>query len=416
MFNALTTCIQSSGYSPGLQLYCEDNIQYDIPENVKYQVITGCSKIKKTPDELFEYVIADNKVYILSVDYIKLNEQLAQKYPDTPFKMLFPDTIENKPVVSLNGCIFPQKASSVFSSNSHFSQGFDEIHLPNQLEVLGGQCFSSMFSTNSSGIKLKIPDSLKIILGTTGTSSSYNDSFYGTWFDLSPNIEEGIFYLPALENFSQGALNNLLGNLNSSILPDEEGYIQTKTNPYAYYVNLGYNSSDIEIQEGCEHIGCLYGNFATISLPSTLKTLASVGNSSLTTITFADTIIATEIPSSFANNCSNSSFTKVILPEGIQTIGEGAFSYSSNLKDITLPSTITFIASMAFYEGYGVSNLNKVVKIKAKTPPRLYSTSSIVCTKNNLSKVIVPRGCLDAYKKASNWSTWADRMEESTEW
>jgi DNA-directed RNA polymerase subunit RPC12/RpoP len=110
------------------------------------------------------------------------------------------------------------------------------------------------------------------------------------------------------------------------------------------------------------------------------------------------------------------SVTDIIIPEGIETICKNAFSYCKSLKNITLPSTLTYIDYDAFYEGYGTSNLGKVIKIKAKIPPRLYNYSSLVYNINNLSKLIVPKGCLDAYKKASNWSAFASKMEESTEW
>jgi hypothetical protein len=157
----------------------------------------------------------------------------------------------------------------------------------------------------------------------------------------------------------------------------------------------------------------------SIQMPSTISSLPSsclCYKNSLTNISFAETIATTEIPSSFCTNSSNTAFTDLIIPEGIETIGRNAFAYCKSLKNITLPSTLTYINYDAFYEGYGANNLNKVFKIKAKEPPRLYNSSVLANTSTNISKIIVPKDCLDKYKKASNWSSYASKMEESTEW
>ena len=59
-------------------------------------------------------------------------------------------------------------------------------------------------------------------------------------------------------------------------------------------------------------------------------------------------------------------FTEVVIPEGIESIGKAAFNSCINLKNIKLPSTISFIGSAAFdlkpIESITVSNENPYYK------------------------------------------------------
>jgi hypothetical protein len=215
-----------------------------------------------------------------------------------------------------------------------------------------------------------------------------------------------------------------VGAIISSCLSSQEvilDYLPTETNQFAYFIggNSSYNnSSNIIINENCVGIFSIPDSAVSVSIPASIKVLSPItySNSSLATVTFAETIQATEIPSSFIYQATNTAFTTISIPEGITKIGSNAFGYCKALKDITLPATLTRIEYNAFYEGYSVSNLNKIIKVKATTPPSLYGTNSLAYTSSNISKIIVPKGCLNTYKKASTWSTWASKMEESTEW
>lgn len=72
---------------------------------------------------------------------------------------------------------------------------------------------------------------------------------------------------------------------------------------------------------------------ATISLPTTLKTIGGAAFSSI------------------------SSVSEIIIPEGVETLGESAFSSMKGLKRITIPSTVTTIGSNAFKFCTSVENI-----------------------------------------------------------
>ena len=97
--------------------------------------------------------------------------------------------------------------------------------------------------------------------------------------------------------------------------------------------SLDEDEKDISIKEGT--VGIADNSFAdysivskinSIQLPSTLK---YIGN---------------EI---FSNNWGGASFTNIVFPEGLKTIGKKAFQ-SSSITEVTIPSTVEYIGENAF--------------------------------------------------------------------
>ena len=416
IYSSLAEMVVSSSRSPDLQIYCEDDLSQYIPDTVNRHFVFNCSEIKRTTDDLFDYVIADNKAYILNINYAKLADNVTYIEGKSGYKFSFPDTIENKPVVSLNGYIFSESAPWAASSAGYFTGQFTEIVLPEQLELLGAGCFSNMSSAGDTGIKIKLPATLKSIFGTNEDTTSSN-IFCGSYIDLTPNIIDGTFYIPdTLEYCTIGTIRGLL-EAGGSAIPSESIYFAKTTNPYAIYIGDRYNSTpNITIEEGCELIGRVPSEVTSINLPSTLKSLPNFQHkSSLTSLTFASSMShITVIPENFCYYASN--LAAIELPEGITRVERCAFQYASKLLDITLPSTLTYIGYDGFYDAWNTTAASKTVRVKAKTPPTLHNTDALTYRANNLNKIIVPKGCLDTYKKASVWSTWASKMEESTEW
>lgn len=94
---------------------------------------------------------------------------------------------------------------------------------------------------------------------------------------------------------------------------------------------------------------------------------------------------------------------------GCTKIGEYAFFYSKNLTNIVIPDGVTSIGYNALAIG---STTNKAtITFKRTTPPTISSTTF---NEKKLAKIIVPAGCGDAYKAATNWAAFADYIEEAT--
>lgn len=75
------------------------------------------------------------------------------------------------------------------------------------------------------------------------------------------------------------------------------------------------------------------------------------------------------------------------------------------LTNLILPSTIKEMDSYFIYECYALTEFT----ILAETPPTLADTTS--CIGPTTTSIYVPDASVDAYKTATNWSTYADRIK-----
>ena len=131
------------------------------------------------------------------------------------------------------------------------------------------------------------------------------------------------------------------------------------------------------------------------------------GCSSLTSITIPDSV--TSIAYSAFYGCS--SLTSISIPDSVTSIGDTAFSGCHSLSSITIPNSVTSIGSSAFY-GCGTNTTSGITyTILAITPPTIRSGTF---SNAKINKIVVPKGTLEVYKSATNWSEYADKMVEAS--
>lgn len=95
---------------------------------------------------------------------------------------------------------------------------------------------------------------------------------------------------------------------------------------------------------------------------------------------------------------------------GATKIRNFAFCYCSSLASITIPNSVTSIGSPALRIG---SSTNKAtITMLPTTPPTIQSSTFYA---SYLEKIIVPAGTGATYKAATNWSNFADYIEEAAE-
>jgi hypothetical protein len=126
---------------------------------------------------------------------------------------------------------------------------------------------------------------------------------------------------------------------------------------------------------------------------------AFYGCYSLTSITIPS--LVTSIGANAFYTCY--SLTSITIPSGVTSIGNYAFYGCYSLTSITIPSNVTSIGANAFYNCYSIIEYH----ILATTPPTLAATSAFTGV-NAICKKYVPTASVDAYKIATNWSTYAD--------
>ena len=91
--------------------------------------------------------------------------------------------------------------------------------------------------------------------------------------------------------------------------------------------------------------------------------------------------------------------TELVIPEGVTSIGEWAFSGCSSLTAITLPESVTSIGNWAF------ANCHSLISItcEATTPPTITDNDAFYRVDRSIP-VYVPAGSVEAYKVAESWN------------
>ena len=98
--------------------------------------------------------------------------------------------------------------------------------------------------------------------------------------------------------------------------------------------------------------------------------------------------------------------SSLVLTNGITGISESMFRNCYALASVTIPSSVSSIGESAFENCYGL----KEVHMLGMTPPTL--ESSVFFGAQSDCTIYVPQGCLEAYQTATNWATYANRMQE----
>ena len=101
------------------------------------------------------------------------------------------------------------------------------------------------------------------------------------------------------------------------------------------------------------------------------------------------------------------SLSSVVLPQKVSLIYESAFRFCYSLLVIIAPYSLEAIRNDAFYSCYGVKEFH----FFSATPPTLYNKNTFYGIPSDCI-IYVPVGSLEAYQTATNWSTYANQMQE----
>lgn len=154
--------------------------------------------------------------------------------------------------------------------------------------------------------------------------------------------------------------------------------------------------------EGCSSL-------TSITIPDSVTSIISgafYGCVSLTSITIPNGV--TSIRSFTFYDCN--SLTSITIPDRVTSIDDSAFWSCGSLMSIAIPDRVMSIGYNAFYYCKKLS----LIKLLPTIPPTLSSSGAFSNTAADL-QIIVPKGTLDAYKSATNWSAYADKMVEASE-
>ena len=167
-------------------------------------------------------------------------------------------------------------------------------------------------------------------------------------------------------------------------------------------------------------------NLTSVTISDSVTDIGSkafVGCTSLPNITIPNSV--TYISTSAFEHCS--SLTSVTIPNSVTSIGTFAFHGCTKLPEVTIPDSVTSINEKAFQNCYSLTNVtigsgvrsinNRAfywctgltsVTVEAATPPTL---GSEVFTNTRNCPIYVPAASVNAYKIATNWSSYANRIQ-----
>lgn len=97
--------------------------------------------------------------------------------------------------------------------------------------------------------------------------------------------------------------------------------------------------------------------------------------------------------------------TSVVIGDNVTTIEKCAFQHCTSLTSIVIPDTVTSIGYVAF----GNCTMLESFTCKATTPPTIMPSTFLSVSNDFI--IYVPAESVDAYKSATNWSAYADRIQ-----
>ena len=177
--------------------------------------------------------------------------------------------------------------------------------------------------------------------------------------------------------------------------------------------NACYALTSVTIPSGVTSIGSNAFNacypLTSVTIPSGATSIGSYVFSycsALTNVTIQSG--ETSIGSYVFSYCY--ALTSVTIPSGVTSIGNSAFLACYALESVTIPSDVTSIGNNAFQYCYGVKEYHLLPTTVPTAGTTIFSSIVSDCV------IYVPRSenqtVLNAYKTASNWSTYASYMQE----
>ena len=238
--------------------------------------------------------------------------------------------------------------------------------------------------------------------GTTPDTLTGTSTTTVKWTPNHAYAAPGEYVIKLTVNGTMGFYGTSDSNQSSAILR----YSSTSDNRNYVYRNsiekieLGSSVTSI----GDDAFGYCY-SLASITIPDSVTSIASnafYNCYSLASITIPDSV--TSIESNAFRYCY--SLTSITIPDSVTSIESNAFSPCYSLLSITIPNGVTKIGSVAFFNCYSVAfyDFSNHTSVPTLSNANAFSSIAADC------QIRVPASLVDAWKAATNWSTYADHI------
>ena len=304
----------------------------------------------------------------------------------------------------LKEIIIPDTVTSIGERSFAGCTNLIELKLSKNLDTLGNRAFLNCTALQS----VKVPKTLKNV-DTYGANWWY--PFQGCSGIKEVEFEQGITNIPA-------AIFGDCTGLKEIIIPDTVTSIGERSFAGCSSLNNvtipdSVTSIGASAFDGCSTLPDVklpkyldsIGNYAfrnctslkTVNVPKTLKNVDThgilwkypfSGCSGITSITFDEGI--TDIPANLFGNCICES-VELVIPEGVVSIGDRAFTGCLNIKSVSFPSTLTSIGTYSFKET-GVSKIELPDNITRIGTSSFSDSSNLVAVEWNNTISDIPDG------------------------
>lgn len=336
-------------------------------------IATGVNNIETNPN--FNYVLHDNKVFLTKYKGESSDATIPayiEGYPVIFYKRVFESSIAENVVLEegLNfiddyafyGCdtiksvTIPNSIISIGSYAFYDCDGIETIEIPDSIEMIGNYAFYSCNSLETVDIGKGV---LKIEPFTFANCNSLAEVVFS---DELKEIGESAFENTAITNIELGAEIKTIGSkafywnhhLTNITIPQSIKYIGENAF-YLYFANNTTINYLGNIEDWCR---ISFGNNAFpdfYNSQNNKNTLIIDGESIKDELTIPDTIV----------EIKDFSFQywywlkTVKIPEGVISIGEGAFNSCRNLETIKFEknSKLSIIGKYAFFNCVGLSRI-----------------------------------------------------------
>ena len=264
---------------------------------------------------------------------------------------------------------------------------------------------------------------LKTITMPSGTAFINSSTFTYCFSLLSFTIPSGATTVPSSAfNYSYNIKNVSIPKSVTSIsssafttcfsikeLTIPYGVTSIKSSAFSFCYGMKYLAIPSTVTEFANYAFQNCYNITNLTIPSgTTKIYSSMISycHSLKTFNIPNTV--TEIQSSAFSNCQG--IVSITIPSSVTTIGNNAFQYMNSLTSLTIPSSVTSIGNYVF------SNCSQMDEyhFQRETPPTIGTTIFNGIKSDCI--IYVPysadHSVLSNYKTASNWSEYADYIQE----
>ena len=308
------------------------------------------------------------------------------------------------------------------------------INIPNMVKTIGGHAFWCCESLKS----ISLPSSLNTIGGGAFYSCNSLTSFtlpksvskiendwlvgeniLGVCRNLKEiKVEEGNQFYDSRNSCNaiiETSTNKLVSGCKNTKIPNTVKELGTYSFYYAQMTSIDIPNS---VKSIGEHAFCGCSKLKTVKLPGGLTRIENDTFNECALITSLDFLPSSV---SFIGNSAFEScgFTTIKIPDGIEEIDKGAFTFNDKVTTIIIPSSVKTIGNDAF--GYGttknavsvISYITNPFDIDARTFSNYMQVNNQWTYVFTPATLYVPQGCKAKYQQAEGWKEFSNIVEMS---